>query len=80
MSDDAPSTSVLAGQLAYLFEDDSSLRDASDDDLATRLNHDDRYARAREHYPLLSDSEVRDKLDEFPARITAAAVHAARSA
>jgi hypothetical protein len=80
MSDDAPSTSVLAGQLAYLFEDDPALRDASDDDLAARLNHNDRFARAREHYPLLSDSEVRDKVDEFPERITAAAVHAARGA
>jgi hypothetical protein len=78
MSDDAPSTSVLAGQLAYLFEDDPALRDASDDDLAARLNHNDRYARAREHYPLLSDAEVRDKVGEFPERITASAVHAAR--
>jgi len=79
MSDDAPSNSVLAGQLAYLFEDDPALRDASDDDLAARLNHNDRYARAREHYPLLSDAELRDKIGEFPERITAAAVHAARS-
>jgi hypothetical protein len=79
MSDDAPSTSVLAGQLSYLFEDDPELRTASDEELAARLNHDDRYARARERYPLLSDQEVRDKIGEFPERITAAAVHAARA-
>jgi hypothetical protein len=79
VSDDGPSISVLAGQLGYLFEDDPSLRQASDADLAARLSRDDRFARAREHYPILSDEEVAEHLDEFPERITADQVRTARA-
>lgn len=69
-----PSIERLAGQLRYLLEDHPELRSASPEQLAERLNHDDRFARAREHYPLLSDADVADKLDEFEVRITAAQV------
>ena len=69
-----PSVERLAGQLSYLLEDHPELRNASPDAIAERLNHDDRFARAREHYPLLSDEAVARKLDEFEARITPAQV------
>lgn len=78
MADDAPSIRTLAGQLAYLFEDDPDLRAASDEDIARRLNHTDRYARARERYPLHTDKEVAAKVSEFEDRITPEAVHEAR--
>jgi hypothetical protein len=76
---DAPSTSILAGQLGYLFEERPELRDASPAVLAERLNHEDRYARARARYPLETDAEVRAHIDEFEARITVADVEAARA-
>jgi len=75
---DAPSIRTLAGQLAYLFEDDPDLRTASDEDIATRLNTSDRYARARERYPMHTDAEVEERVGEFDDRITAAAVREAR--
>ena len=75
---DSPSISVLAGQLSYLFEDDPALRGASDADVATRLNHDDRFARARERYPLATDEEIAQKVAEFDARITPEMVAEAR--
>ena len=59
----------LAGQLRYLLEDHPELR-SSPDALAERLNHDDRFARTRERYPLLSDAEIAAKVDETEARIT----------
>jgi hypothetical protein len=74
---DAPSTGLLAGQLGYLFEERPGLRTASAAQLAEQLNHEDRYARARAKYPLETDDEVRAHIDEFEARITAAAVDAA---
>jgi hypothetical protein len=74
---DAPSTGLLAGQLGYLLEERPELRTASAEQLAQRLNHEDRYARARAKYPLETDDEVRAHIDEFDARITADAVHAA---
>jgi len=74
---DVPSTSRLAGQIEYLFEDRPELRSATVDQLVERLNHDDRYARAREAYQAESDDYVRSRVDEFPARITAAMVEAA---
>jgi hypothetical protein len=74
---DAPSTSRLAGQLGYLFEDRPELRTASIATVTERLNHEDRYARARDRYPLETDAEVRSHIDEFPARITEADVDAA---
>lgn len=76
---DQPSVSVLAGQLSYLFEDEPALRTASDEDVAARLNHNDRFARARERYPLASDDEITDKVREFDERITAALVREART-
>ena len=74
---DAPSTGLLAGQLGYLLEERPELRRASSEQLAERLNHEDRYARARAKYPLETDAEVQAHIDEFPARITADAVDAA---
>jgi hypothetical protein len=79
MNSEAPSVSVLAGQLSYLFDDEPGLRTASDDDLAVRLNHDDRYARARATYPLDTDAELVSRLAEFTDRITTALVHEART-
>jgi hypothetical protein len=74
---EAPSTGLLAGQLGYLFEERPELRRASSAQLAERLNHEDRYARARAKYPLETDEQVHGHLDEFPARITVEAVDAA---
>jgi hypothetical protein len=67
---DVPSTARLAGQLQYLLEDRPELRSVSVDELVERLDHDDRYARAREAYQAETDRFVRDHLDEFPPRIT----------
>ena len=64
------STERLAGQLRYLFEDDPALRHASPEDLLERLNHDDRFARARQRYPLPSDAEIRERVGEFDERFT----------
>lgn len=72
-----PSPARLAGQLGYLFEDEPDLQQAPAEELADRLNYDDRYARAREHYPDVSDAAVRSHLDEFPPRITIDDVRAA---
>jgi len=60
----------LAGQLRYLFEDDPALRQAPVEQLRERLNHDDRFARARQKYPLRSDAEIRESVHEFDERIT----------
>jgi hypothetical protein len=72
-----PSIGLLVGQLGFLFEERPELRRVSSAQLAEQLNHEDRYARARARYPLETDEEVRGHLDEFPARITVAAVDAA---
>jgi aminopeptidase N len=74
---EAPSGGILAGQLGYLFEERPELRRATSEQLAARLNHEDRYARARAKYPLETDAEVASHIEEFPARITAADVDAA---
>ena len=60
----------LAGQLRYLFEDDPGLRRSSPEQLCERLNHDDRFARARQQYPLASDNEIRERVHEFDERIS----------
>ena len=73
---ETPSTGLLAGQLGYLFEERPELRRAMPEQLAERLNHEDRYARARAKYPLETDAEVAAHIDEFPARITATDVEA----
>ena len=70
MSDDVPSVSRIAGQLGYLFEERPRLREATAEELAEQLNHEDRYARARQQYVLESDDFVREHIDEFPPRIT----------
>jgi len=74
---EAPSTGLLAGQLGYLFEERPELRRATPEQLAERLNHEDRAARARAKYPLETDAQVAAHLDEFPARITGSDVEAA---
>ena len=71
---DIPSTSRLAGQLQYLFEDRPEMRNASVAELVERLNREDRYARAREAYQAESDDFVRSHVDEFEPRITPAMV------
>jgi len=75
---DPPSASILAGQLSYLFEDEPALRTASDEMLAARLNRNDRFARARERYPLATDAEIAERVAEFDERITPDAVREAR--
>ncbi len=47
------------------------------DELAARLNREDRLARAIARYPNHSDAEIRDHLDEFEDRIPTADVAAA---
>lgn len=79
MPDSAPSVRLVAGQLAYLFEDDPDLRSASDDDIARRLSHDDRFARARQEDPLASDAEVAKRAKELEDRITPEIVREART-
>jgi hypothetical protein len=72
-----PSIDRIAGQLSYLFEDQPELRHSSPEELAERLNHDDRYARAREKYRLDSDAELVKRLDEFEKRISPNDIRAA---
>jgi hypothetical protein len=67
---DGPSIARLAGQVEYLLEDRPELRSVSVDDLVERLNHEDRYARAREAYQAESDQFVQEHVEEFPPRIT----------
>jgi len=74
-----PSPELLAGQLGYLFEDEPELRSASPEQLATRLNRDDRYSRARSEYPMATDAEIAQRVGEFDDRITVADVQAALS-
>ena len=71
------STERLAGQLRYLFEDDPDLRHASAEQLCERLNHDDRFARAREKYPMRSDQEIKEHASEFDDRFRVSDVRAA---
>jgi hypothetical protein len=78
MPDSPPTVGLLAGQLGFLFEEQPELRRASDEELAARLNHDDRWARARSTYPLATDAEVAEHLPEFDDRITSEVVHQAR--
>jgi len=77
MSDAAPSKAKLAGQLGYMFEDDPALRAAPVQQLAERLNREDRLARAIAKYPHDNDREIAAHLPEFAERITAADVEAA---
>lgn len=65
-----PSVGRIAGQLGYLFEERPELRRAPVENLTKRLNHEDRFARARERYPLVTDDEVKAHLSEFEDRIT----------
>ena len=70
MSDAPPSVSVIAGQLGYLFEERPRLAEGTAEELAEQLNHEDRYARARNAYPRATDEVVRSHVDEFAPRIT----------
>ncbi len=74
-----PSPDRLRGQLEYLFDDDPALRAAAPEQLAERLNHDDRWARARAQHPLDSDDELKAKVGDFADRITVDEVRAALS-
>jgi hypothetical protein len=79
MTESTPSVSKLSGQLGYLFEDEPALRDAPVEQLAARLNREDRLARAIAKYPLETDAEIQRHLSEFEDRIPVADVEAARS-
>jgi hypothetical protein len=68
---------VLAGQLGYLFEDQPELRSAPVERLTARLNHDDRFSRARSKYPMATDAEITERVGEFEDRISATDVQAA---
>ena len=74
----APSVSLLAGQLEYLFEEHPELRHAPVAQLVARLNEEDRWARAITRYPNRSDAEVHAHLAEFHDRIGAVVVEQAR--
>jgi hypothetical protein len=63
--------SRIAGQLSYLFEERPELRRASAEQLAERLDREDRFARARERYPFESDDEIKAHVSELESRITA---------
>jgi hypothetical protein len=76
---EVPSTSRLAGQLGYLFEERPELRRSPVRALVDQLNHEDRYARARAKYAVEPDAFVRDHIDEFEPRITPEMVEAALS-
>jgi hypothetical protein len=73
----SPSVDRLAGQLGYLFEEQPELRSAPVEQLAARLNREDRYARARQRYPMATDAEIEARLGEFEDRIAPAEVEAA---
>jgi hypothetical protein len=73
-----PSVSRLAGQLEYLFEERPELRHVPVAELVSRLNEEDRWARAIARYPNRSDAEVHSHLAEFHDRIGAVEVEAAR--
>ena len=75
----APSVSKLAGQLGYLFEDEPRMREAPVEELAARLNREDRLARAIAYYPNHTDAEIQAHLGEFDDRIPLADVAAART-
>ena len=73
-----PSIARLAGQLGYLFDDEPALRTAPVEQLAARLNHADRLARAIARYPNRTDAEIQAHLDEFADRIPSDDVEQAR--
>jgi hypothetical protein len=77
-STEGPSVSILAGQLEYLFEDHPELKAAPVAQLVSRLNEEDRWARAIAAYPNRSDAEVHAHLAEFHDRIGAVEVEEAR--
>ena len=77
-SSSEPSVSRLAGQLEYLFEEHPEYRHVAVAELVTRLNEEDRWARAIARYPSRSDAEVHGHLAEFHDRIGAVEVEQAR--
>jgi hypothetical protein len=74
-----PTATSIAGQLSYLFEDQPELREATDADLAARLDHEDRAARARANNPYDSAAEIEARAKDLPVHVTAALVHEARA-
>ena len=76
--EEGPSVSRLAGQLEYLFEEHPEFRHVAVAELVTRLNEEDRWARAIARYPSRSDAEVHGHLAEFHDRIGAVEVEQAR--
>ncbi len=58
MSDTPPSAGLIAGQLRYLFEERPRLAEGTAAELAEQLNHEDRFARARNAYPGEPDEVV----------------------
>src|SRR5271157_1075741 len=79
MSSRTPTPGRLAGQLRYLFEEQPELRSASDERLRERLSLEDRYARARARYPLADADEIRERVEEFPDRISFELIREARA-
>jgi len=73
-----PTPERIRGQLGYLFDDDPDLADASDEELADRLDAQDRAARARAELPLESDAVVRERAATLDRRVTPELVAAAR--
>jgi len=69
-----PSAGRIAGQLAYLFEEQPELRDSSATDLAARLDSEDRASRARAEHPLATDAEVAAYAAALDVRVTEALV------
>jgi transposase len=61
-----------------MFEENRSLRVAPVEQLAARLNYEDRLVRAIAAYPLEDDAGIQAHLDEFDDRIPLADVEAAR--
>jgi len=74
-----PTVSRIIGQLSYLFEDDPSLQELSAAELAVRLDHDDRTARARSEEPRASREAIEARAAQLEPHITAALVETALS-
>ncbi len=76
MSDERQ-VSLLAGQLDYLFEEQSHLRNAPPSQLLDRLNREDRLVRARAEQPLETDAWVQQRAEELEDRFTTGDIDAA---
>jgi hypothetical protein len=72
-----PTVQRIIGQLGYLFDDEPALRDASAEELAARLDHDDRMARARSEEPLASRHKIEARAAALEPHVTVDLVRAA---